>query len=698
MACPDAGVHDLSVLMAQHHHHGGRTLMPTRSELARLRSELAIDAAQIGTFDWDLTTGELIWDARLIALFGYDEASFDHTIGAFNARLHPEDLERVAEALRASIRSCGGYEAEYRVLLPDGGTRWVHARGRTLCGPDGAAARVLGAAYDATGDRGAEARIARVLEAMPAGFYSLDREWRFTHVNAEAERLLGRSRADLLGNALWDAFPGTVGTAFEEGYRRAMGTGRPASFDAYYPAPLEGWYEVRAWPSPEGLSVYFLEVTERREAQGRAEQTAAHLALLAQVSAELAGTLDVVTATSRVPRLLVPTLGDWCIVTVVPDGAPARDVGAWHVDPALQDVLRRYADARLDALPVSSPLARVLYGGEEATLDGDEVHGQFVPGVVAELFERLDPHRVHVLPLRGRERTLGMLTVARHGGTAAPADLATARDVADRIGLALDNARLYGQQLQLAEGLQRSLLTDPPEPDHLEIAVRYQPAAQAARVGGDWYDAFVQPGGTTMLVIGDVAGHDTAAAAAMGQVRSLLRGIATYSDAGPAAVLTGLDASMAVLGLGTFATAAVARFEQDHDEWRRGLTRMRWSSAGHLPPVCIDPDGRVRMLAGWRSELMLGVDPGAARTEVVEALPRDSTVLFYTDGLVEHRDTDLDDGVQRLQLALAEFARLPLPELCDAVLERLVDGHPQDDVALVAVRLHRQDRPRPDDA
>ena len=304
-----------------------------------------------------------------------------------------------------------------------------------------------------------------------------------------------------------------------------------------------------------------------------------------------------------------------------------------------------------------------------------------------------------MLPLRGRGRTLGLLTLYFCAGNVpSDEDVSTAQDVADRAGLALDNARLYGAQQQLAEGLQRSLLTEPPEPDHAEIAVRYLPAAEAARVGGDWYDAFLQPGGATMLVIGDVVGHDTEAAAAMGQLRGLLRGIATYSDAGPVEVLRGLDASMTTLQTKTLATAAVARFEQTPDELDRGVTRMRWANAGHLPPLIIHPDGSVAELASWRGDLLLGVDPEARRRESVVTLDRGSTVLLYTDGLIERRDADLDAGLVRLRETLLELADRPLEEMLDEVIDRLVHGRPEDDVAVVAVRLHRQDRPRPAEA
>jgi PAS domain S-box-containing protein len=668
-------------------------------ESDRVRWGLAIDAAGIGTFDWDLVTGHLAWDDRLVTMFGYDAAAFDESIEAFNARLHPDDLVRVTETLQRSIDTCGEYDCEYRVVRPDGETRWVHARGRTLAGPDGSGVRLLGAANDTTGEREGATRVTRVLEAMPAGFYSLDRDWRFTHVNAEAERLLGRTREQLLGRVLWDDWPAANDSVFEESYRTAVRTGVPVSFDAYYPAPLDGWYELRAWPSPDGLSVYFTEITERRRMQEQAERSARRLAVLAQVSAELAGTLEAPSATARLPRLVVPALADFCIVTLVePDGRP-RDVGSWHADPAGRALVERYAAVRMESLPALSPVGRALVGGEPVREAGSTVVGLLPAGEARDILGVLAPESVAVLPMRGRGRILGVLTLYfGAGSTIEDEDLATAQDVADRAGLALDNARLYNAQQQLAEGLQRSLLTDPPQPDHGEIAVRYVPAAEAARVGGDWYDAFLQPGGSTTLVIGDVVGHDTEAAAAMGQLRGLLRGIATYSDAGPAEVLRGLDTSMTTLQTKTLATAAVARFEQTPEELERGITRMRWANAGHLPPLVVNPDGSVAELASWRGDLLLGVDHEAQRRESVVTLDRGATVLLYTDGLVERRDADLDAGLVRLRNTLIELADRPLDELLDEVLERLVQGRPEDDVALVAIRLHRQDEPRPAEA
>jgi serine phosphatase RsbU (regulator of sigma subunit) len=321
------------------------------------------------------------------------------------------------------------------------------------------------------------------------------------------------------------------------------------------------------------------------------------------------------------------------------------------------------------------------------------------PGEARDLLLELAPESAGIYPMLARGRTVGLLSLFSGPGRDHDDDLvATARDVAARAALALDNARLFKEQRELAEQLQRSLLTPPPEPDHLQVVVRYVPAAQAAQVGGDWYDAFLQPSGATVLVIGDVVGHDTAAAAAMGQVRGLLRGIAFTTEEGPATVLTRLDAAMEGLQVGTNATAVVARIEQTVEERERDVTRLRWSNAGHPPPMAVDASGLVHVLAADEADLLLGIDPRISRAEQIVELERGSTVLLYTDGLVERRGQGLDEGLEQLRTLLAELAHLSLDQLCDALLERLLPAAGDDDVALVAVRLHRQDHPRPAEA
>ncbi|RBY87011.1 SpoIIE family protein phosphatase [Blastococcus sp. TF02A-26] len=252
---------------------------------------------------------------------------------------------------------------------------------------------------------------------------------------------------------------------------------------------------------------------------------------------------------------------------------------------------------------------------------------------------------------------------------------------------------LYSRQrsiIRAAETLQRSLLTEPPRRPGQQVAVRYVPAARETQVGGDWYDVFTQPDGSTVLVIGDVVGHDTAAAADMGQLRGLLRGIAYDSAEGPARVLSRLDAAIEGLGLGALATVLVARLTPADG----GAVTLRWSSAGHLPPVVAGPDGVVRTLDGGRPDLLLGVSPGTGRAESEAVLEAGSTLVLYTDGLVERRDQLFDTGVERLGAALAELRTAGVEDVCDGVLARLAPDGTEDDVALVVVRLEPVSPPR----
>jgi PAS domain S-box-containing protein len=543
------------------------------------------------------------------------------------------------------------------------------------------------------------AELVRFLDAMPAAFCFLDASWCFRYVNVGAEQLIGRSRHDLLGSSLWDVVPATAaGRDLADRCRSAVEAGQPVTCELPWPASARSdgvpgagqpsWREIRVWPGPDGVAVEIHDVTARRQAADEAGRAAARTALVAQVSADLSGALDGESALGRLARLVVPTLTDGCIVTVVDREGRARDVGSWHADPARRELMARYAQVRLEALPAGSPVARALQAGTPITETIDAVLRMMRRGPARDLLAAIAPATAVVLPLSAEGRTVGVLTLYQDAGREAGADdLDTARLVADQAGLAVARVHLQSQQAQLVEGLQRSLLTDPPEMTGMEVVVRYMPAAEAARVGGDWYDAFLQRDGWPVVVIGDVVGHDTAAAAAMGQLRGLLRGIAHHSGAGPAEVLRGLDEAIASMHTDTLATAVVARLEPVGPTGRCGRRTLRWANAGHPPPIVLAPDGSVSVLGNATGDLMLGVDPSAERAEPTAALAPGSTVLLHTDGLVERRHSTLDDGTARLVEQLRELAGLPLPELCDALLERLLRGTPEDDVALVAVRL-----------
>jgi phosphoserine phosphatase RsbU/P len=245
--------------------------------------------------------------------------------------------------------------------------------------------------------------------------------------------------------------------------------------------------------------------------------------------------------------------------------------------------------------------------------------------------------------------------------------------------------------VKVSEVLQRSLLGEPPRPTGLETVVRYRPATRHAEVGGDWYDAFPVPDGSTMLVIGDVAGHDAPAAAVMAQTRGMLRAISQTVVGSPAAVLTSLDTVFANLRLNTLVTAVVATVYDRCAGDARAVT-LCWSNAGHPAPILVRADGTTVLLERPPDRL-LGVSPDAVRHDHSVPLHPGDTVVFYTDGLVEQRDVHLDEGTGRVVAELQRIGREPLDRLCDELLGGL-DGPSDDDVALLVVRLPARDRER----
>ena len=363
----------------------------------------------------------------------------------------------------------------------------------------------------------------------------------------------------------------------------------------------------------------------------------------------------------------------------------------------------------LSCLPrdLPAPMVRTAVTGRACfAVDRADAEAQ-VPGA-GRLYALSGAQASATVPLHARGTTVGALTVAfsvPHGWRPADRELLVAfaaltAQALERIAARAERAAAAAEAAGMSQALQRSLLTDPPEPDHAQIVVRYRPASAVAQVGGDWYDAFLQRDGATVLVIGDVVGHDSVAAAAMGQLRSMLRTIAVHTGDGPARVVDSTDHLLRALVVETTATAVVMRLEQDADQRAAGTTTLRWSNAGHPPPMVVTPDGDVTVLSAEEPDLLLGVDPDTARGESTTVVQRGATVVLYTDGLVERREQPLQDGIDLLRAVLSDLAadHLDLDALADALLARMVDGHAEDDVALVAVRLHRQDRPRPAEA
>ena len=227
-----------------------------------------------------------------------------------------------------------------------------------------------------------------------------------------------------------------------------------------------------------------------------------------------------------------------------------------------------------------------------------------------------------------------------------------------------------------------------PQPDtsiparELRIAGRYQAAAGLPGSGGDWFDCLSLPDGTVGLVLGDVAGHDTLAVLVMMQLRSLLRTIARRSDIAPSEVLRRLDRCLVELGCDRLATVVFGWMHTD----AAGRLVLQWCSAGHLAPVLVTSDGDTRVLAG-ANDILLGLGGHTERSDLTLALPLDATVLLYSDGLIERRTADIDDGLTRLCATARPLATRTVTDLRDSLLPAMVAPHTPDDVTLLAIRI-----------
>jgi PAS domain S-box-containing protein len=634
-----------------------RGALAAELESSSVRLDLGFAAADIGSFDWNLVTNALHWDDRLMELFGYESATYVPHIDSFSARLHPDDRAKTEAAIARAIESRGDYEADYRVVHPDGTVRWGAARGRVLADPDGRAVRMLGAAYDTTEVHSAAERLGRVLETMSTAFFTIDRDWRFTYVNAAAERILGRS--DLVGRVIWEVYDDLDGTESDVNYRLAMATGKPCSFEQFYP-PLDAHFDVRVTPSDEGISVYFHDISSRvraeREREAALEQTGAatgRLQILSAASARLAGTLDGDELLEILGDVVLNGFGEGLLVAVDDNGA-FRIVLAVHHD-----------DAHAEALGELT--------GQELVVDRFGTR----TGVLAELVDAppgLEHAPAMALPLISRGRTLGAAVVI--GAVESALDRRVLVELAARAGVALDNAELFGSERRLALTLQRSLLpTALPELPGIELAARYLPGVGGQDVGGDFYLGHPLDDGRLLLIIGDVMGHGPQAAARMGQLRAVLAAYA-YDGDPPDRVLGHVSARATALLDLPMATVMAGIYDPPS-------RRLTFALAGHLPPLVAPLDG-LPAYVGAQPGPPLGAGVSVYERHVVD-IPPEATLVLYTDGLIEDRTRSIDAGLEQLRDVLLEV-RLPPDAVCEHVLRELAraDGG-EDDIALLVM-------------
>ncbi|MBI0318913.1 SpoIIE family protein phosphatase, partial [Streptomyces javensis] len=445
------------------------------------------------------------------------------------------------------------------------------------------------------------------------------------------------------------------------------------------------------------------------------------LTLLNEASVRIGSTLDIDRTAQELADVAVPALADFVTVDLLPavhdGGEPRPGPPGGHVllrRVACRSVFAGCPEAVLEpgqvaAYPEFSPAAECLKA-ERAMRNRvtDPAVARWADEAPerAAMIRRFGLHSTMAVPLRARGTTLGVATFSRHRRPEPfeQDDLLLAEEMTARAAVCVDNARRYTHERHTALALQRSLLprTLPPSAA-VEVASSYRPADSRSGVGGDWFDVIRLSGARVALVVGDVVGHGVRASAAMGRLRTAVRTLADV-DLAPDELLTHLDDLINHLsdetesgtgGTDSAETAGVTNAQIGatclyavYDPVSRRCSLAR---AGHPPPVLVTPDGTATLL-DLPGGPPLGL--GSLPFETVELeLPEGSLLALYTDGLIESRERDVDRAIDTLRFTLAQPAA-SLDGLCQAVLAKLLPGHPTDDIALLLARTRGLDTGR----
>ena len=613
--------------------------------------------------------------------------------------LVPEGNQELADRLREKVRAGAAVVARLPVRHRDGSLvdmeMWhcpvADARGRTgllaIAAETSAVERM----------RDALAALEGLFTQSPIGLAMLGPDLRFLRVNEALARMDGVPVAEHVGRSVTEVAPGAGvlesvmrqvlerGEAVVDFRHTSSGTTDPArrrTWSCSY-APLIG-----GAGRPVGVIASLIDVTEGQRAHLEAERARERLALLAEAGTQMGSTLDLTQTAQEVVRVLVPRLADSADVQLLeeamaPDETAAsahgvvRRVAAVFTDPAAPaDLLTVGMTLQV---PPGSVYERIMTAGRPINLYRSDIGPLIsIPGA-DRLHEYLRARvgSARLIPLVARGTVLGAVAVTRTRDREPfdEQDTLLIDELVARAALNIDNARMYSRERDAALTLQRSLMNPSlPIVRGLELTGRYLPAGDH-EVGGDWFDAIALSGDRTALVIGDVMGHGIHAAAVMGQLRTAVRTLARR-DTAPDQVLRFLDAAVADLGDNEMATCLYAV----HDPV---TGRCLIARAGHPPPMVADGRGAVAFLEGPAGP-PLGV--GGQDCEAQElVLPPHSLLVTYTDGLIETRGTDLDQGMRRLARALRHPGH-PLEDICDDLLAHLMPEVADDDVAVLLAR------------
>jgi PAS domain S-box-containing protein len=248
-------------------------------QVSQERYALAVSAGKVGVWDWNLETDELYLDPRLKAILGYADCELQNHLDDWGSRIHPDDCQAVMAAANTHLEGVTSqFEIEYRMLHKDGSIRWMLSRGTAIRDATGKPYRMTGTNTDITERKQAQIalqeskqQIVTIVESITDAFFALNHQWQFTYINGQAAQLLGRMPEELLGRDIWEEFPEFASSAFFEQYCKAVSEQVPVEFERFCPHK-NLWYEIRAYPSPDGLCVYFHDISDRKQIEQALER------------------------------------------------------------------------------------------------------------------------------------------------------------------------------------------------------------------------------------------------------------------------------------------------------------------------------------------------------------------------------------------------------------------------------------------
>jgi PAS domain S-box-containing protein len=566
-----------------------------------------------------------------------------------------------------------------------------------------------------------ERLVAWGFEQSPSSATGLwDTRLRQRRVNRFTERAMDLTEAEMRGLRPSEIMADSEIERIERAMFRTLETREPQYLETY--GRVIGENREHAWShflypvrdengAVRGVGQTSRDITEQHWARKR-------LQLLNDASARIGSTLDVARTAQELAAVAVPELADFAAVDLLADPDTAGETSPPQAGPgpgptaasavrlrrvAQQSVLPGTPEAvvprgEVDSYPAGSARAECLATGQAVLrAEYDTAQAGFSLGDPRlEALRALGVHSAMAVPLRARGTTLGVAMFIRHQRPESfgQDDLLLAEEITARAAVSIDNARQYTREHATALALQRSLLPQRlPRRTAVEVASRYRPAGELAGVGGDWFDVIPLSGARVALVVGDVVGHGIQAAAAMGRLRTAVRTLADV-DLSPDELLTHLDDLVVRLSADE-ETGGMAQSSQAaeiaggfgatclyavYDPVSRTVTLAR---AGHPGPAVVSPEGTVDLL-DVPAGPPLGL--GGLPFEAAEfTLPEGSLLALYTDGLIESRDRDIDEGIARLCRSLAQPAE-NLDEVCDAVLSALPPERHADDIALLIAR------------